>query len=399
MTSLISYILACMDSTLRFHRVAVLVMAAIASMAQAQDGGVKTLGPDSDSAKIELDRAVPAGTFYLYRQKLVAVKPGLWPRLQHPFSQVHFICSSGTDPSNGACRTSTGGSSGTTPIRLRFTERRSLLSVELVATAYIQRLFYGFDCPNWGSIYYREMQMTSTNTQNCGAGTNNGTVLTATISESELAKIPTGGVWTAKLLLLAKGYSSDGNRYPWTNDITIRVTDKNNIEAYLPQFGNAAPLVDLNLRTQLLGTAGSRMAGTTQLDLCLYDGFNSNSKMFELRVFDDKSKSFAGRSKKEFSVLHTQAGGATDAGNRIDYTVSLNYNGQRMELNNDETLLLPGVDTAQIRAMRVPNVPIPVVCSPTPMTLTTPAFNTLDKRAGRYEGKLSIVFTPSLLAP
>ncbi|MGQ7172113.1 CfaE/CblD family pilus tip adhesin, partial [Escherichia sp. R-CC3] len=37
-----------------------------------------------------------------------------------------------------------------------------------------------------------------------------------------------------------------------------------------------------------------------------------------------------------------------------------------------------------------------VMCVPTPLTLAVDKFSVMDKQAGYYMGKLSVIFTPSL---
>ena len=314
--------------------------------------------------------------------------------------QIHWVCWSASDPSRGACTTSTAGRFGTTSIRVTFTEQRSKLTVTLTATGYSQRIYGGTP----GCSTSRSIEMSATITPICEGPSRDGyamgTQLTLRISRAELNKIPTGGIWVANLDLRLKMFASQNPPLPnleWKTKLIYTVTDTKSIEVYLPQFGKADAQIDLNLRPQPRGAAGAmQMAGTYNLDVCLYDGFNSNSKRFDLRIFD--SKPVEGRPNNLFSVFHTQAGGATDTGNRIDYTVTMPFK-DGSPLENGTTFTLGNIDQSRIRAVRIPNVETPVVCTPTPLTLTTPAFNIADKRAGRYQGKLSIVFTPSVLAP
>jgi hypothetical protein len=44
----------------------------------------------------------------------------------------------------------------------------------------------------------------------------------------------------------------------------------------------------------------------------------------------------------------------------------------------------------------LPNIPQPVYCTPTPLSLTTPAFNQISKESGNYGGRLRVMFTPSI---
>lgn len=313
------------------------------------------------------------------------------------FRMLNWQCQSPSDPAAGACREQNSG--GITPITLRFTEKRSRLYIDLNLTG-IKVALYGESGGMAGC--YQSMGMSSVGAPGAcrppdgGPGVlPSGWSLNLFLPAGELNKLPTGGVWTAHLPLTMRVWRGAGSfRAVWTTDLEFNVTDKNNIEAYLPAFGNAAALVDLNLHTQPLTTAGGQVSGVANLDMCLYDGYNSNSTWYDVRVSDKLS--VAGRPPDVFSVLNQDAGGnSTDPRNRVDYTVTMLYNGQPMTLRNGEQFRLPSVDTSLIRAVRIPNVTWPVVCTPTPLTLRTAAFNQLDKRAGRYQGVLSIVFTPS----
>lgn len=43
----------------------------------------------------------------------------------------------------------------------------------------------------------------------------------------------------------------------------------------------------------------------------------------------------------------------------------------------------------------LPGISVPAVCTPTPLTLDTPEFQSARKRPGKYSNKLTITFTPS----
>lgn len=355
--------------------------------------------------------------FYIYNKKVVAFTPRVSTGIVKGYSRVWLSCTSATDPTNGACPTGAAsnnqGTYGTTNVVLRFTERRSRISVDLNVTA--NRNSY------WGNIYgncYTSSDMfmnaassivCKTTNPNTGQGmtaVSVGWSVTAYVSSAELKRIPTGGVWTATLLLDAQDWDDRAKRR-WTADIRLDVTDNKNIEAYLPNFGAVRkPRIDLNLRTQpLTNAAGSTVSGLANVDLCLYDGYNSNSSSFQLTVKDALPK--GSRLPEQFSVVSQPveggpSGNASNAFDRIDYTVEMSGPGQgpgdpgSRKLVNGQTFTLTGINNANIRAVRFWNVDTPVVCTPVPLTLRTGPFNLLDKRSGRYQGTLSIVFTPSL---
>lgn len=344
-------------------------------------------GDAAFASTIQYDRATPPADHYFWRNLLLGSNnTGSGP----VYGGLSLLCLSNTDSRNGRCSTVITGQFGTSTIPLRFTERRSRLSVELNLRGYNRRNFPGSICGAWSPSHLLSSNIATL----CEDRTISiGTDSSLWIPQSELAKIPSGGIWDAQLIMRLR-YSSS-TMWTYTADITLDVTDKNNIAVYLPAFGNATPLVDLNLRTQpLAGSAGGQVSGRANLDMCLYDGHNANSTWYEVRV-SDTLPAIPGRPVDHFSVLRDVGGGVTDARNRVDYGVTMQYNGASLTLRNNEMLRLTGVDSAQIRAVSLPGIPFPVVCTPTPMTLTTPAFHQIDKISGRYSGTLRVEFTPS----
>lgn len=354
-------------------------------------------GPPADNHQVinlQFDRSAAPANTDIWRRVLGGndpADPSKWGRNT-------WVCRSASDPATGACPTAPAwvNENGETQILLRFTEQRSRLSVNLTVMAYGERYYTGSGgCAHWASI----RTLRSAQTVLCGGKRNNGRGITAYIRQQELQKIPTGGVWRAALDLRLIQWSPEIQLAKFSADITLNVTDRNNIEVYLPAFGNATPLIDLNLRTQPLGGgAGGQVSGRANLDVCLYDGYNANSSWYDLRVSDTLA-ALPGRPPEHFSVLREAGGGATDAANRVDYGVALQYNGGRRVLRNNDTVRLDGIDSAQIRAVRLPGIPFPVVCTPTPLTLETPAFRQIDKAAGRYRGTLRVELTPSAVSP
>ena len=230
----------------------------------------------------------------------------------------------------------------------------------------------------------------------CNGVTNNGKWLTVSLPQAELAKIPSGGIWTARLELNERLW---GGAHPvvaaFNADIELSVTDDGNIQLYLPAFGNAEPRVDLNLRTQpLSGPGGTGMvSGRSVIDACLYDGYNSNSNTFITRISDPLS------TNGDYSVRHVASVG-DDAHNRITYrVVTQTANQGAIERRSDVPLSQNGMHMADIRAVRLPGVPYPVVCTPFPIQLITEPFPQNSKAAGHYSGTLKVEFTPSTTAP
>jgi len=165
----------------------------------------------------------------------------------------------------------------------------------------------------------------------------------------------------------------------------------------LPAFGSATPRVDLNLRTKPLSTApGGEVSGQSNIDMCLYDGYNSNSPWLKVTLADQQN--VAGRAADVFSVSR-DGSSATAAADRIDYRITLNYNNQPQKVNNGQAITLTGVNTALIRPVVLPGIPFPVVCTPAPLTLDVLPFAKLSKAAGHFTGTLRVTLSADALAP
>ncbi|MGN4141016.1 CfaE/CblD family pilus tip adhesin, partial [Burkholderia gladioli] len=100
------------------------------------------------------------------------------------------------------------------------------------------------------------------------------------------------------------------------------------------------------------------------------------------------------RAPGNFSVVRDGKSGQS-LRERIDYRVRYVHKGQRKTFINGETVSLPGGDNTEVRSVYLPNVLVPVMCKPMPLTLETPEFDAKEKQAGSYMGKLRIIFSPS----
>ncbi|MGO4741835.1 CfaE/CblD family pilus tip adhesin [Serratia quinivorans] len=314
-------------------------------------------------------------------------------------------CLSATDTTNGACTpvgTWVWVASGPVPsaLILRFTEKRSHLSVDIKLLGFSERQVNGSNC--WGAGYLGKNPFWSGAYKGCKDGaTEVGLALTLWLPQSELAKIPTGGSWQAKLVLSQQDWVLDvgpiNKVATFSADITLNVTDKYNGAIYLPAFGSATPRVDLNLRTTPLSSApGGQVSGQANIDMCLYDGYNSNSPWLKVAFSD--LHTIAGRAADVFSVSR-DGSSATATADRIDYRVTLNYNNQPQKVNNGQAITLTGVNTALIRPVVLPGISFPVVCTPTPLTLDVMPFAKLSKAAGHFTGTLRVTLSADALAP
>ncbi|MDN7923150.1 CfaE/CblD family pilus tip adhesin [Burkholderia gladioli] len=301
------------------------------------------------------------------------------PALPNRWSRNVWVCHSDSDDTFGACATTpTWGGNGPSIVKLRFTETRSgeARTLEVLGSRWLSEST--INRPLHGSSSF-------------GATSVAAVYIDVRIPPSELKKLPVGGVWKAHLKFKQILWgTAQASKVADTNaEITLHVTDTKNVQIYLPGHNTTAPTVDLGL-SQPNGR-DSRTTGSRSIDMCLYDGFGSNSSWFDVTVKDDLGA--LRRKPGSFSVVrHGTAGEFHD---RIDYGVSYLHEGQQKALNNGETVRLIGGNGTGLRSVHLPNIPVAVMCKSMPLTLETPEFNAKDKRAGSYSGKLRIIFSPS----
>lgn len=319
-----------------------------------------------------------------------------------------LVCHSASDPINGKCPTAPIGSGqqGITSIPLVFIEKRSKLRVTINVSG-----FYHFTWHSNSACNDSTKRIVYSTSNNWCSGTSpalydDGTIFTVYILQSEIKKLPVGGVWEAELKLSLYQWSNK-KLADWNSKITLNMSDVSNQAIYFPSFGagqgkDAQPHVDLNLRPlpggdrQILG----RLSGNTSLDMCLYDGYGSNSRQFQVQLSEppEYPENPEGRQAGKFSV-YNDIGNRNEVSNRIDYGVKMYFpeSNSFQDIVNGETYTLPNINTDDIRAVRLAsNISNVVLCVPTPLQITTPTFNIVDKTNGHYTGKIRVVFTPSL---
>lgn len=352
--------------------------------------------PPADNHQIinlSYDKSAPPADSYIWRR----ASGGYDTSSYQLWGRNSWVCQSQSNSQEGACSTKarwTWEWWQTTSIILTFTELRSHLSTQLRLTGYNERTQSG-GCSSYSTL----APLDSAGSYGCASaqGGYAEKAITVYLPQTELAKLPTGGVWQAKLVLNEMQWDPYIKVATFSADITLNVTDKNNGAIYLPAFGSATPRVDLNLRTQPLATApGGEVSGQSNIDMCLYDGYNSNSPWLKVTLADQQS--VAGRAADVFSVSR-DGSSATAAADRIDYRVILNYNNQPQKVNNGQAITLTGVNTALIRPVVLPGIPFPVVCTPAPLTLDVLPFAKLSKAAGHFTGTLRVTLSADALAP
>lgn len=326
--------------------------------------------------------------------------PAIWGRNS-------LVCYSSSNPINGQCSTSsTWNQRNSSSVPLAFIEKRSKLRVVLNVT--------GYHTPYWtdnvGKCYADfNLKIDSGADVKCATYMQSADkqVFNAYLTQQEIRKLPVGGVWQAELKMKLMQWSPEKNLGNWNAKITLNMSDTSDQAIYFPSFGagqgkDAQPHVDLNLRPlpggdrQVLG----KLSGSTSLDMCLYDGYGSNSRSFQVQLSEppEYPENPVGRQSGQFSV-YNDTGNHNEAGNRIDYGIKMYFPGSNsfQDVANGTTYTLDNINTDDIRAVRLAsNISNVVLCVPTPLQINTPAFNIVDKTTGHYTGKIRVVFTPSL---
>ncbi|RKT99879.1 pilin protein [Burkholderia sp. Nafp2/4-1b] len=348
----------------------------------------------NDTAQATRDRGAPLGDVAIFDSALGGYDSSDAPK----WGRNAWTCQSSTDTATGACPTepvwSVSGES--TVVKLSFKEEKTGATAVLNllgANGYVRtRDCSGNTVAPVVSKARKPMEMAQSATvSGCDTITWDGRALFVWIPAAELKKLPSGGAWKANLRLNLKLWSTGAatTLAVFKAAIKLDTTDKNNIQVYLPEFTSATPSVDLKLRKL---PNGSRMSGTSNVDMCLYDGYNSQSTWFDVSASDGLT--IDRRDKGQYStLLDKDKSGAYES--RIDYTASLTYAGKKIALPNNETVRLQGVNNSAGRSVTLPGISVPVVCTPTPLTLETPEFQSVWKRPGKYSHKLTITFTPS----
>lgn len=309
----------------------------------------------------------------------------------------------GTTTQYGQCNSP---SMTVTYIKLRFTEKRSGMSVDLTIEGHKEMTernpppAAGCGDKGIGHYYSLSEQITSS----CSPSyvpivRADETLMTAWIPPTELAKIPTGGVWEAELHL-QEWVGNQGTNYqyaaPWQAKIRLQVVDPSHIDIYFPEFSFAAPQVELDLRP--VGAPDQRggvASDVTWLEMCLYDGYNANSTQYEVKL-QDEGQAAPGRASGDFSIYHSTEAG-TDSAHRIDYHVRIKNpeTNSLLDVENGTSIIWTHINENLIRPVRLPSINYPVLCVPTPLQFSVAKFNVMDKAAGYYKGTLTVIFTPT----
>ncbi|MET0891593.1 MAG: CfaE/CblD family pilus tip adhesin [Stenotrophomonas maltophilia] len=359
--------------------------------AQAQQPPETHPGSERRDVVLTYDRSALPGDQVLWAERTVLG----YSQVQPPqYGTLHLTCSSDSDAARGQCPVSDTKETGRghSDVRLRFKERRSGLTTELVVTGWLQRLAYSYSC---GDLWQPTQRPLSTSHGlGCMLFDPAGTAVAMTLPERELEKL-VAGRWDATLELFLRN-DAEGPvlaTYIFAFDLTI--TDHDNVAIYFPAFDQVSPLVGLNIDYNPISAPPS-VGGSTVLDMCLYDGLGSQSEYFDVAIRDD-GRAAPGRPDGMFSVWH-HSGGREDA-HRLDYQITLDHNGARLPMPNNRAQVLRGIDTARLRLVILPGMRQPVYCVPTPLSLVTPRVPASSKEQGYYEGQLTVEFTLPAAGP
>ncbi len=297
-----------------------------------------------------------------------------------------LTCLSETDPNFGACGTSIADAAAhNTPgqnVNLLFIEQRTGIKKVLEITGNFSGCYWG-TVPGFTHYFG-------------GTGCSGNAVVSTWISQKELKKLPVGGVWKAHMRLQVDQWHNPHwgvlpNTF-WDTDITLKVTDSNNIRIWLPQFhGSTANVVMPVMPAYWAFNKPGQVSAEKVIETCLYDGYSSNSKSFEVTL----NSNYTEPATQDFLLQNSSA----PTSKPLHYQVIASPPGQAgtmQRLKPGVTQTYVGINTANIRQVLMPGLQTPVACVPWPIRIKLLPFDLSRQAAGHYSGTLSIIFTPSL---
>lgn len=288
------------------------------------------------------------------------------------------VCFSQTDTVNGACPVSSGWLPPDSQryVSLMFTLKGTNNRVNITGESATN--FCGYNFP-------------STSGATCGGSEK---FFTFVIRSNELKKLSTPGVWTATLKQRLMQWAPQQQLAVWQADITLQVSDVTKQTIYFPAFPSGNAAVNLNLNNRPGARNNTTVSGNSNLDMCLYDGGLTADNI--VLIFQDEGKPAPGRIAGQFSV-YRDGGNPAQPADRLDYVVQvLNPGtGSREEVSNGTQNNWANINARNAqRQVVLAGIPGISLCVPAPVTLITPSFILADKTAGRYSGKLRVIYTP-----
>ncbi|EKP1473810.1 hypothetical protein P3F42_004438 [Salmonella enterica] len=286
-------------------------------------------------------------------------------------------CLSEDNPETGACASKVKWGSGVVEdkVLLRFTENRTGLQHVAIVKGSVTTgcgKYDGFVGGTYGCYYYIHY--------------------TIYLPESSLKEFPVGGVWTAHLKLNVETYNHGPTGAFWNFDIVLHATDNKNIKIWLPQFhGSTANVVMPVMPAYWALNKPRQVSAEKVIETCLYDGYSSNSKSFEVTL----NSNYTEPATQDFLLQNSSA----PTSKPLHYQVIASPPGQAgamQRLKPGVTQTYVGINTANIRQVLMPGLQTPVACVPWPIRIKLLPFDLSRQAAGHYSGTLSIIFTPSL---
>lgn len=298
------------------------------------------------------------------------------------YGGLHLTCRSSADPGRGACPIlGTEGEAGSGAVKLLFVEQRTKLQIELPVVGYLNRAMPGRRCSSdsWSG---NAIPLWSASIWECATEWPIGTGASLRISARDLEGL-VAGTWKASLALDLFANIGEAKLATYEFDFDFTITDRDAVAIYFPHFDEISPHVGMNLRydpiTQTVG-------GGTTVDMCLYDGLGSQAPYLGVTVRDSGGRA---PGPSGFSAWHRDSGGSGDNA-RLDYNVTLDYNGAPLPMRNGVEEQLTGIDTAKLKLVVLPGMSQPVFCVDTPLRLNMPRVPIAEKQPGYYRGDLKV---------
>ncbi|HBC5825680.1 TPA: hypothetical protein KEV35_004613 [Escherichia coli] len=338
----------------------------------------------SANVNYSYDLSSSPGDVYLWKKKYVS---GPMPNGQSAVTDFYISCLSDTNPENGACPVYPSWGVPRSNVYLSFTEKRSGLKHVIEIRGNVT---------SWCSYKYKFASA------NFGQGCQiDGITYNVYMAEDALKSFPAGGIWTAHLKMRVgqwHGGTGSSGGWPgfldayWTANITLHITDKNNIRIWLPQFhGSTANVVMPVMPAYWALNKPGLVSAEKVVETCLYDGYNSNSQRFEVTL----NSNYTDSTTQDFLLQNT----SEPTSKPLHYQVIASPPGQSgamQRLNPGVTQTYTGINSTGIRQVMMPGLLAPVACVPWPIRIKLLPFDLSRQAAGHYTGTLSVTFTPSL---
>lgn len=295
---------------------------------------------------------------------------GVVPGVGMAGTYLGLACYSESDTSSGACPTKLNSWAGsqyakTSNVTLRFTNLKTKATVDLTVTGNM----WGGGC-----LVYTGF------TGGVAACLSDIAYFSAGLPETELRKLPYGGVWNARMQLKTMGWTEDKPLGEVVTDIRLNVRSEASI---------SIPNPTVKLPVTMTGHSEP-----VTVDTCLFDGTGAgDSSRYELRL-DDLSGAARGNMFALKNVTKPDA-------HPLYYTVSAGTpgtGGDRMVWTPGMSKVFTGMDEVPIAGtMTIGGKAVP--CVQWPLTLKLQPFNPAHQATGQYQGQINLLFTPSLNMP